>query len=95
MIKVKFLPYVADIVFRARCVGCVSVVNIELNFGSDADFVRFPVLAAALTPISLLEPSFVFILGNFFKSLLTSHSWCLFFGRSVRDRFILVIGSSK
>ena len=32
-------------------------VNIELNFGSDADSQRFPVVAAAPAPISLLEPS--------------------------------------
>ena len=53
----KFFPYVADIVFRARCIACVSAVKIELNFGSDADFVRFSVVAAASTPISFLEPS--------------------------------------
>ena len=43
--------------FKAGCIACVSAVNIELNFGSDADYVRFPVVAAALTPISLLETS--------------------------------------
>ena len=32
-------------------------VNIELNFDSDANSVQFPVVAAALTPLSLLEPS--------------------------------------
>ena len=54
---VKFFPFVADIVIRARCIACVSAVNIDLNFGSNANFVRFPVVAAAPTPISLLEPS--------------------------------------
>ena len=53
----KFFHLVADIVLRARCIACVSALNIELNFGSDADFVRFPMVAAASTPISLLEPS--------------------------------------
>ena len=53
----NFFPLVADIVFRARCIACVSAVNIELNFGSDANSVRLPVVAAAPTPISLLEPS--------------------------------------
>ena len=53
----KFFPYDADIVFRARCFTYVSVVNIELNFDSDADYVQFPVEASAFTPILLLEPS--------------------------------------
>ena len=53
----NFFPHVADIVFRARCNAFVSAVNIELNFGSDANSVRLPVVAAAPTPISLLEPS--------------------------------------
>ena len=51
------MPSVAVIVIRARCVACVSVVNIELNFGIDADYVRFPVVVAAPTPISLLDLS--------------------------------------
>ena len=54
---VKLFPHVADIVFKAGCNACVSVVNIELNFGDDADFVRFPMVAAPSTPIWLLEPS--------------------------------------
>ena len=54
---VKFLPLVADIVFKPRCFACFSGVNIELNFGSDADFMRFPMVAAAPTPISVFEPS--------------------------------------
>ena len=45
------------IVFRARCFACVSAVNIEINFGSDGNSVRLPVVTAAPTPISLLEPS--------------------------------------
>ena len=53
----ELFPLVADFLVRARCIACVSDVNIELNFGSDADYVRFPVVAAAPTPISLLEPS--------------------------------------
>ena len=53
----KFFLFVADIAFRARCIVCVSAVNIEINFGNDADSVRFPVVAAARTYISLLEPS--------------------------------------
>ena len=67
------------------CIACVSAVKIELNFGSDADFLRFQVVAAAPTPISLLGrlyimfPSFVFILNDFFKSLLVNHTLCLVF----------------
>ena len=57
MNEVKFFPSDADIVFRVRCIGCVSDVIIKLNFGSDADSVRFPVIPAAPTPNSLLEPS--------------------------------------
>ena len=53
----NFFPPVADIVFGARCIVYVSAVNIELHFGSDANFLRLPVVAAAPTPISLLEPS--------------------------------------
>ena len=37
----KFFPYHADLVFRARCFTYVSVVNIELNFDSDAYYVQF------------------------------------------------------
>ena len=48
MNKEKFFPFVADIVFKD-----VSAVNIELNFGSDADSVRFSGVAAVPTPISL------------------------------------------
>ena len=47
---VKFFPFVADIIFRARCIACVSAVNMELNFGSDADSVQFTVVTAAPTP---------------------------------------------
>ena len=54
---VKFFPFVANILFRARCIACVSSVKIDINFGIDADSVRFPVVAADPTPISLLEPS--------------------------------------
>ena len=84
---VKFFLFVADIVFKPMCITSVSAVNMELNFGSDADFVRFLVVAAAPTPISLLSPSvlciyaiplYSFIVDDFFKSLLVSHSWCLF-----------------
>ena len=32
----KLFPFFADIVFRAKCIACVSPVIIELNFGSDA-----------------------------------------------------------
>ena len=54
---VKFFHFVVDIVFKARCIACVSAVIIELIFGSEADFALFPVVAAASTPISLLEPT--------------------------------------
>ena len=53
----KLFLFVADIVFRDRLTACASAVNIELNFGIGADSVRFPVVAAAPTPNSLLEPS--------------------------------------
>ena len=42
----KIFRLFADSVFRARCITCVSAVNIELNFGSDANSVWFPVVAA-------------------------------------------------
>ena len=35
----KLFPFAADIVFRASCIAHVSAVNMELNFGSDADSV--------------------------------------------------------
>ena len=53
----KLFPFVADIVLRTRCIACVSIVKIELNLVRMQIFVRFPVAAAAPTPISLLEPS--------------------------------------
>ena len=53
----KFFPFVTDILFRARYITYVSAVNMELRFVSDADSVRFPVVAAPPTPISLLEQS--------------------------------------
>ena len=53
----KFFPFDVDIVIRARCIAWVSAVNKELNFGSDAVSVRFPVVATAPTPKSLLETS--------------------------------------
>ena len=52
----KFFPFGAEIVFRASCIAYVSAVNLQLKFGSDADLAGFPVVAAAPTPISLLEP---------------------------------------
>ena len=51
---VKFFPFVADVVSKARFNAYVYAVNVELNFGSDADFVGFPIVAAAPTPISFL-----------------------------------------
>ena len=54
---VKFFPFVAVIIFKARCIACVSAVNRVLNFGSDANFVLFSKVAAAPTPIWLLQPS--------------------------------------
>ena len=41
----KFFIFAADIVLRARCIACVSAVNLELSFGSDADSVLFQVVA--------------------------------------------------
>ena len=52
----ELFPFVADISFRAGCIACVSAVNLELNVGSDADSVRFPVIAATPTRVLLLEP---------------------------------------
>ena len=53
----KLFPIVAYIVFRVKRIACVSVVNTELNFGSDADSVLFLEVAATPTPTSLLEQS--------------------------------------
>ena len=52
----KFFPFVADNPFRDRRIACVSSLNGELNFCSDADFRRFPVVAAAPPPILLSKP---------------------------------------
>ena len=49
----KLFYFVVDIVLRAWCIACHSVVYIELCYVSDADSVQFPVVAAAHTPISL------------------------------------------
>ena len=54
---VKFFPFIEQDVFKARCIACISAMNTKLNFGSDADFVRFLMVVAASTPISILEPS--------------------------------------
>ena len=43
--------------YLTRGIACVSAVNKQLNFGRDADSVRFPVVAATPTPNSLFEPS--------------------------------------
>ena len=99
----KFFPFVADIVFRARWFACVSSVNMEQSFGSDADSVRFPVVAAAPTPISLLEPSVymcfnpLYLFSTTFINLLwyLRLSWCLIFRGSARDRFIQLLGSPQ
>ena len=53
----KFFPFVAYIVFIFSCNACVSAVNVEINCGSDADSVWFPVLAVAPAPILILLPS--------------------------------------
>ena len=53
----KFFHIVTEIMFRAKCIALVTAVNIEVKFGNDADSIRFPVVAAASTPMSLLEPS--------------------------------------
>ena len=44
-------------IFLTCVSACVSAVIIELNFASDAVHTRFPGVAAALTPNSLLESS--------------------------------------
>ena len=41
MKKEKLFPFVANVVFRDRCIARVSAVNIKLTFGSDSDSVRF------------------------------------------------------
>ena len=69
---VEFFPFVAGIVFRARCFACVSAVNIELNLGSDADSVRFPVIAAAPIPILLLELSLYMCFHPLYSFSMTS-----------------------
>ena len=50
-----YSPFDTDIVFRARCIACVSAVNIELNIDSDVDSVQFAVVTAAPTPILLFR----------------------------------------
>ena len=50
-----FIPFVVNIVFRVKCFICVSDVDSKVNFGSDSDSVRSPVVAAAPTPILFLE----------------------------------------
>ena len=47
----KLFYIVADNVFRAMCLACVSAVILELNLGSDADSIWFREEAAAPTPI--------------------------------------------
>ena len=89
----KFFPFVEDILLSASCIACVPAVNIERN-SLVAMQIRC-VVAAALTPFSLFEPSYVFILDNVFKSLLISQSCCLVFRRSVRHKFILTLGSPQ
>ena len=64
--KEKFLAFVAVIVFRARYIACVSAMNIEHNFDSVVNFVRFLVLAPAPVPISLLEQSFYTCFHSFY-----------------------------
>ena len=51
-VKIFFI-FVADNVFKATCIACVSAVNMELIFHSDAESVRCPVVSAAPLPISL------------------------------------------
>ena len=51
----KLFPFVADTVFRARCIACISAVNLQLNFGSETGSVPFPVVAATPTVILLME----------------------------------------
>ena len=53
----KFFTFVTDSVYRAICVASVSAVYTDQNLGSEAVSVRFSVVGAAPTPISLLEPS--------------------------------------
>ena len=95
---VKFFHFVADTVFKAIYIACVSAVNMELNFGSDADFVRTPVLAAAPTSISFLEPSVYMWFHPLYLFSTTSLNlfWYAIvgvcsFGRSAREKFILVL----
>ena len=43
----KISPFISDILSKARCIARVFAVNTDLNFGSDADSVQFPVVAAS------------------------------------------------
>ena len=74
-----FFYFVADIVFRARCIACVTAVNIGLNFGSEEGYMRFPVVSTATTPFPLrsylcIGVSIIFFFNDFFKSFLVRHS---------------------
>ena len=81
----KIFPFVADIVFRAKCIACNFPMIIELNFGSYADSVQFSVVADASTSISFLTvciyvfPPFIVIHDVFFKSLPVGQSCCSVF----------------
>ena len=72
----KFFPFAAVIVFRVRCIACASAEKMELNFGSDVESVRFLVVAAALTSISLFESSvymcfhLLYLISKIFSNLL-------------------------
>ena len=70
----NFLKFAADIIFKDKRFACVSAVNIEIIFGSDADSMRFPVVAAPLTHISLLESSVYMCFHHLCLSLMTSLS---------------------
>ena len=103
VIRVKLFPFVEDFAFRVRCIAWVSAKNMELNLGSDADYVRFPVVAAPHTSISLLSILYIHMCFHpmyLFSTTSSNLFWytkvgSLSFERSVRDKFILVLESAK
>ena len=77
-------------------------MNKEINFASDAEYVRFLVAVAAPTLMSLLESSVYMCFHPLYLFLTTSLNliWqtivgVLTFGRSVREKYILALGSPQ
>ena len=96
----KFFPFITNTVFRVKCIACVT--KSELNFGSDANSVRFPVVAATPTAILLMEPSVYMCFHplHLFSMSSLNLFWLVRVGvlssrKSHREKFILVLGSPQ